>query len=250
MHSIALRKSNAWNEPFQATDVTSVFVVDEDKRVRSALARRLEALGHTVESFATGEEFLRAYDPTRLGCVVCELRLHGLSGISVVEELIGRGVSIPVIILTDYGDTQSAVRALKAGAFDFIEKPIDDAFFPRIAEAIGAHRECEERRREYASVRARFGALTERERQVMCAVISGKANKVVAYDLGLSEKTVEAHRARVMHKLQVGSLAELVRMDALAQLTESTKTNGERASGRLAVVHPIGAAVRSASTAT
>jgi len=249
MHSTALRNGNSWNDPSRADDACGVFVIDEDERARAMLVRKLEALGHTVQSFATGVEFLRAYDTTRIGCVVCELRLRDTSGIVLLEELVGRGVSIPVIILTEYGDTQSAVRALKAGAFDFVEKPIDDDFFPRVDEAIRAHRECEERRRQYASVRARFGALTEREREVMRAVISGKANKVIAYDLGLSEKTIEAHRARVMHKLQVGSLAELVRIDALAELTNS-KTSDGRPAGRLAVVRrPAGDAESHASRA-
>ncbi|HSD10804.1 MAG TPA: response regulator [Candidatus Binatia bacterium] len=229
-------------------DAGCVFVIDEDEGVRRALSWRLGGAGHSVETFATGDDFLRSYDPSRLGCVVSELRLRGLSGIAFVEELAARAVSIPVIILTEYGDTQSAVRALKSGAFDFVEKPIDEGFFPRVAEAIGAHRQCEERRRQYASVRVRFGALTERERQVMRAVISGKANKVIAFDLGLSEKTIEAHRARVMQKLQVGSLAELVRIDALAQLTESARTNGDRAPGRLAVVRRNGAAPSHAAT--
>jgi two-component system response regulator FixJ len=217
MHSIA-RHEALRCEPRQPE--TTVFLIDEDARLRASLAVRLGGPGRSVRPFATAEEFLRSYDADQLGCVVSELRLRGMSGIALTKELARRGSQIPVVILTGYADTASAVLAFKSGAFDFMEKPIDDDFVPRVEEGVAAHRKSSERCRKYAVVRTRFARLTDRERQVMREVIAGKANKLIAYDLGLCEKTVEAHRARVMHKLDVGSLAELVRVDALAGLTE------------------------------
>jgi two-component system, LuxR family, response regulator FixJ len=218
MHSIARHEVRRY-QPLHPSE--AVYLIDEDVRLRASLAFRLSAPGRTVREFGTAEEFLRSYDSDQLGCVVCELRLRGMSGIALADELSRRGSRIPLVILTGYADTPSAVRAFKSGAFDFVEKPIDDNFFPRVEEALDAHRRSSERCRKYAGVRTRFARLTDRERQVMREVISGKANKLIAYDLGLSEKTIEAHRARVMHKLDVGTFAELVRVDTLAGLSES-----------------------------
>jgi FixJ family two-component response regulator len=170
-----------------------------------------------VEAFPSGEDFLEAYRPDRPGCLVLDLRMPGMTGLALQQELKRRSIWLPVIMLTGYGEVSVAVQALQRGAIDFIEKPVDDA---QLITCIDTAFELDAERRRRESLRrtcaSRIDRLTRREREVMSMVVAGKANKVVAYELGISQKTVESHRAKVMSKLEVGSVADLVRLDWLA----------------------------------
>jgi len=194
-----------------------VFVVDNDRSTRDSLAWLLEGAGLRAVTFESAEAFLTACPTDRPGCLVLDVRLPGKSGVVLQEELAELGITLPIIIVTGYADVGTAVRVLKQGAFDFLEKPLDgDTLLGCVREALALdtrrRRACEERER----LCARLARLSARERAVFDQVVQGKANKVVAIEFGISEKTVEAHRARVMHKLGATSLAELVRMDLAA----------------------------------
>jgi two-component system response regulator FixJ len=194
----------------------TVFVVDDDSGTRKAITWLLEAHGRRVEGFASGEAFLQAYRPERSGCLILDLRLPGMSGLALQEELARRKIGLPVIMLTGYGAVSSAVEAMQRGAIEFLEKPVDETvLLQHIDRAFGL--DAERRRREglqHDRV-TRVGRLTRREREVMRLIAAGKPNKEVAWDLGISHKTVEVHRARVMSKLGVRSLADLVRLEWL-----------------------------------
>jgi RNA polymerase sigma factor (sigma-70 family) len=191
----------------------TVFVVDDDQAMRSSLKWLIESVGLGVESFASADEFLRSYYPGRAGCLLLDVRMPGMSGLELQEYLIQHQIEIPVIIITGHGDVHMAVRAMKSGAVDFIEKPFNDEM---LLDAIRNALMLDDRRRETRSAKAaiaeRLEQLTPREHEVMEMVTAGKSNKEIANVLGVSAKTVEAHRARVMEKMQAGSLAELVRM--------------------------------------
>lgn len=190
----------------------TVFVVDDEAAMRDSLRWLLQSVGLSVETYATGEEFLKGYDPQRPGCLVLDVRMPGMSGLSLQEALLARNIHLPVIIITGYAEVPTAVRALKTGAIDFIEKPFsDDVLLERVRQAIEQDRHVREEQAKCAEVEARFAQLTPRERQVMALVINGKANKIIAAELGLSPKTVEVHRANVMSKMGADSVADLVR---------------------------------------
>ena len=196
----------------------TVFVIDDDPATRRAITWLLESNGRRVHVFESGEAFLEAYSCDRSGCLILDLRLPGMSGLALQEELLHRGIPLPVIMLTGFGEVALAVEALRRGAIDFIEKPVDETrLLASIDTAVGL--DAERRRRESLrrSCAYRIGRLTRREREVMTLVVAGKANKVVAYELGISPKTVEVHRARVMSKLEVASLADLVRLEWQAE---------------------------------
>jgi FixJ family two-component response regulator len=197
--------------------VPCVFIVDDDPATRRALTWMLESAGRTVEAFESGNDFLQAYVPGRPGCLLLDLRMPRMTGLALQEELNARGIELPVIMLSGYGEVSVAVQALQRGALDFLEKPVDDTRL--LAQVDRAFAVDNERRREH-SVRqkcsVRLRRLTPREREVMTMVVAGMANKVVAYELGISQKTVESHRARVMSKLEVQSLADLVRLEWIA----------------------------------
>ena len=194
-----------------------VFVVDNDVATCKSLAWLLASTGFTPETFETGEEFLAAYLPEQPGCLILDVRLPGMSGVVLQEELVRADIRIPVIMITGFADVHTAVRVLKRGAFDFIEKPLAaDVLLECVRRAIACDTQQRQARAERDGLVARLSCLTAREREVFDQVVRGKANKVVAIEFGISEKTVEAHRARVMHKLKAGSLAELVRMDLAA----------------------------------
>jgi two-component system, LuxR family, response regulator FixJ len=202
----------------------TVFVVDDDPTARRAITWMLESGGRRVEPFDSGEAFLRAYRPDQSGCLILDLRMPGMSGLALQEELTRRGVGLPVIILTGYGEVAVAVEALQRGAIDFIEKPVDDV---RLQQCIDTAFALDAERRRRESLRrgcaSRIGRLTRREREVMSMVVAGKANKVVAYELGISQKTVESHRARVMSKLEVHSLPDLVRLEWVAMHGDTSR---------------------------
>lgn len=195
------------------SDIPTIFVVDDDDAARDSLEALLVSIGHTVKSFASGNAFLDALEPDWSGCIILDVRMPGLSGPQVQEKLLERKNFLPVIIVTGHGDLPMAVKAMKAGALDFIEKPFnEDVIMEGIAKAL-AHNSAERQRvDEVGQTLARIEALTPREREVMLQVALGHPNKIVAYELGISARTVEIHRARVIEKLKVRNLSELVRL--------------------------------------
>ncbi len=191
----------------------TVFIVDDDPAVRDSLQFLIESVGYRVEAFENARAMIdRCHRPVA-GCLVADLRLPGMSGLDMHDHLRHVGVCLPTIMITGHGDVSAAVRAMHAGALDFIEKPFSDQFLlERITQAVRQDARRREVEGERDALCERYDQLTERERQVMAAVVEGKLNKQVASDLGLSHKTIEVHRAHVMDKMEAKSLAELVRM--------------------------------------
>ena len=190
-----------------------VFVVDDDDAICRSLQLLIEDIGLEVRTCNSAQQFLSDYDPAQPGCLVLDVRMSGMSGLELQSRLCELGIDIPTIIITGHGDVPMAVEAMKAGALDFIEKPIrDQVLLDSIQKAIKADKLAREARKQCADFQARIGALTERERQVMDLLLLGKANKVIAYDLGISQKTVDFHRGNVLSKLDVSSVVDLVRL--------------------------------------
>ena len=190
-----------------------VYVVDDDDAARESLEALLTSFGHSVVAFASGNEFVEAVDESWTGCIILDVRMPGLSGPQVQEILTDRDNSLPVIIVTGHGDLPMAVKAMKAGALDFIEKPFDETIIMDGVTKAMAHNSLERQRSDDCTqTRQRIDALTPREREVMLQVALGHPNKVVAWEMGISARTVEIHRARVVEKLQVRNLSELVRL--------------------------------------
>jgi FixJ family two-component response regulator len=195
----------------------TVYVVDDDAAVRNSLRFLIESAGFRVSTFASAREFLVGYDSDTPGCLVLDVRLPGSSGLDLQQQLVAEGLTIPVIIVTGHGDVPIAVRAMRTGAIDFIEKPYDDqVLLDRIRHAVDLDIKNRRDRTQRQEILARLALLTPREREVLEGVVSGSANKQIAGDLGISTKTVEAHRAHVMEKMRVESLAELVRLVQIA----------------------------------
>ena len=191
----------------------TVFVVDDDPAMRESLSFLVDSVGLEVECFATARDFLDRYDGRRGGCLVLDVRMPGMSGLELQERLADRGIDIPIVMITGFGDVPMAVRALKRGALDFIEKPFTDQdLLDRIHEALERDRNRRAERARKEDIAARIAKLTPREHQVMDCVLAGKPNKVIAAELTLSPKTIEVHRARMMDKMQVASLAELLQL--------------------------------------
>jgi two-component system, LuxR family, response regulator FixJ len=196
-----------------STDAPLVYVVDDDDAVRDSLGMLLNSVGLASEQYASAADFLDAYDPARHSCLVTDIRMPGLSGLELQQRLNDRHAEIPVIFITGHGDVPMAVNAMKAGAVDFIQKPFrDQDLIDRIHKALAQDRERRSEREELRLIRKRLEMLTPRETEVMERVVRGQANKVIALDLGVSQRTVELHRARVMRKLGMRSLADLVRV--------------------------------------
>jgi two-component system response regulator FixJ len=196
-----------------APQTGSVFVVDDDYDVRASLALLLRSVGIEARCFDSAEALLSALAPESAGCVVADVRMPGMSGMELQQELERRGLALPFIFITGHADVPMAVAAMKAGALDFLEKPFSDqALLDRVQAALRLDAARRRERAAHAAVRERLAALTPREREVMERVVAGKPNKIVARELGLSTRTVEIHRARLMEKLGARSLAELVRM--------------------------------------
>lgn len=191
----------------------TVYVVDDDYDVRESLSMLLRSMGLRAAAFASAGEFLGAAGADPEGCLVADVRMPGMSGLELQEELARRGVLLPVIVITGHADVPMAVTAMKGGAVDFLEKPFSDqTLLDRVHGALRLDAERRTRRATAGDLGARLARLTPRERQVLERVVAGKPNKVIARELGLSTRTVEIHRARVMEKMQARSLADLVRL--------------------------------------
>jgi len=189
----------------------TVFVVDDDAAGRQSLSLLVRSMSLNVEVFDSAASFLESYDSERPGCLVLDIRMPGMGGLELQQELEQRNVELPIIFITGHGDVSMAVRAMRAGAIDFLEKPFNDQdLLARINQALEVDAERRRARDELDTLRARLASLTPRERDVMERVVKGQPNKVVAIELGLSERTVEIHRAKVMAKTGSKSLAELV----------------------------------------
>ena len=197
---------------------TTIFIVDDDEAIRDSLAVLLKTVDLNTTTFGSGDEFLEAYDPGWEGCILLDIRMPGTSGIEVQKRLAESGCSIPIIFITGHGDIPMAVEAMHIGAFDFIQKPFrDQDLLDRIDQALTTSDEQEQQSARKKKAQNQFQTLTPREQEVMQFVVHGSANKVIAMDLGVSQRTVEIHRARVMEKMQARSLAELVRMSLLIE---------------------------------
>jgi two-component system response regulator FixJ len=195
-----------------------VFVVDDDPAMRDSLRWLIESTGVQVETFPDAQTFLARIRPELPGCLVLDVRMPGMSGLDLQAELTRRGIGLPTIVLTGHAEVPMAVRAVKAGAIDFIEKPFSDQLLlDRVGQGIEMDREARESRARRADVLRRLSLLTQREREVLDLVVGGRANKEIAATLGLSTKTVEVHRSHVMDKMRASSVAELVRLVLVAQ---------------------------------
>ena len=197
----------------------TVFIVDDDAAVRDSLAALLEAEGFAVEAFASAKAFLAGFAPKEACCVVADIRMPDMDGLELQEEIIRRGWGLPVIIVTGHGDVPLAVRAMKAGAVDFIEKPFDDEVLrASIGRGLAQSRRTRGESALTQEVEVRISQLTAREREVMEHLVAGRPNKVIAHRMDISPRTVEVHRGRVMEKMQARSLSDLVRMALAAKI--------------------------------
>ena len=196
----------------------TVHIVDDDEALRDSLIWLLESEGHTVATYASGEEFLQAWTPELSGCLLLDVRMPGMSGLELFDRLNAQHNTLPVIFITGHGDVPMAVSALKRGAADFIEKPFNDRDMLKLIEqSLAQAREQAASREAGAATARRIEALTSREREVLQLIVGGRLNKQIADELGISIKTVEVHRARVMEKMGVESLAELVQLVLAAE---------------------------------
>jgi two-component system response regulator FixJ len=203
-----------------------VHVIDDDEGVREGLCALLDAKGYVAQPHASCEEFLNGFSADATLCVVADLQMPGMGGLDLQTHLLKNSIDLPFIVITGHGDVPSAVRALKSGAADFIEKPIDGKSFITAVERAVVARRANKTQAEAAHLAyERVAALTPRERDVLCHLVEGNPNKIIAHQLSISPRTVENHRARLMVKMQADSVAELVRMALAAGI--SAKTSGQ-----------------------
>jgi len=191
----------------------TVYVVDDDPSVRAGLSRLLQSMGLTVKTFASAREFLEQTVSEEPGCLIVDLRMPAMNGLELQEQLMTRNLNLPVIFLTGYGTVPASVRAMKRGAVDFLEKPVDDqVLLDAIYQALEKDRGNRHDQAEVKSIQDRLKSLTPREYEVFTLITTGLLNKQVAYELGTAEKTIKVHRARIMEKMHCESLAQLVRI--------------------------------------
>ena len=200
--------------------VPTVFIIDDDRGMRQSIQDLVESVGLRAESFATGEEFLKRKPTNDPSCLVLDVRLPQMSGLDFQRQLAETGMQIPIIFVTAHGDVPMSVRALKSGAVEFLTKPFrDQDLLDAIQQALERDRAERDRQAEIHNLQERYGALTAREREVMALVVSGMLNKQIASEIGASEATVKIHRGNVMHKMQAGSVVDLVRMSDKLKLS-------------------------------
>jgi FixJ family two-component response regulator len=205
------------------TENQMVFVIDDDPSMRTAIKRLIETVGLRVETFRSGREFLASTLPDVPSCLVLDVRLPGLSGLALQRELAERGIQIPVIFITGHGDIPMSVRAMKAGAVEFLAKPFrDQDLLDAVEKALEGDREARRQRAELAALRQHYESLTPREREVMRLVVAGRLNKQIGAELGTTEKTIKVQRGQVMQKMRADSVAELVRMTQKLGLNSPT----------------------------
>lgn len=194
-------------------EALTVYIVDDDLAVRESLADLVDSVGYRFATFANANDFLAEYVPDKTGCLVLDIRMPGMSGLELQQELIRREAVLPIIFITGHGDIPMAVQAIQKGALDFIEKPFrDQDLLDRINQALKSCNQQQDTQQQAQSVKKHIHNLTPREHQVMQMIVEGKPNKVIAIELQLSQRTIEVHRKNVMHKLEAHSLAELVRI--------------------------------------
>jgi FixJ family two-component response regulator len=194
-------------------DVSTVYIVDDDAAVRAALLMLLKSVGLRGTSCASAQEFLSNYHEDQPGCLVLDVRMPGLSGLELQQQLNLRGATLPVLFMTGHADVPMAVEAMQAGAFDFLQKPFrDQDLLDRIQRALQHDHQLRAEQQQSQQLQERYATLTPREVQVMKLMTEGRPNKLMAVDLDLSQRTIEIHRAHVMEKMQARSLAQLVRM--------------------------------------
>jgi FixJ family two-component response regulator len=194
-----------------------ICVVDDDAAARSSLRLLLKSLGLAATAYDSAASFLKSYDPEQPGCLLLDIRMPGMSGLELQQQLNQRGTISPIIFITGHGDVAMAVEAMQHGAFDFLQKPFrDQELLDRVQRAIAKDHEVRATLRGHDAIRQRLESLTAREHEVLDLVTAGAANKVIAHRLGISQRTVEIHRARVMEKMSADSLAQLVHLTLLA----------------------------------
>jgi two-component system, LuxR family, response regulator FixJ len=203
--------------PFEST----VHVIDDDEALRDSLTFLLRTARLDVQSYPSAAAFLEALPEANLSCVITDVRMPGMSGIDLLRRLRERKISVPVIVITGHGDIPLAVEAMRIGAIDFLEKPFDDEVLIASVKAALRQKEGEVKRHgERAEIEGRLAALSNRERDVLGGLVAGRANKQIAFDLGISPRTVEIYRANLMSKMQAGSLSDLVRMALIAEIVD------------------------------
>ncbi|AKH43689.1 two-component system response regulator FixJ [Altererythrobacter atlanticus] len=215
------------------TDARLVHVVDDEEAIRRSLDFLLRTAGYRVERWACGNDFLKGVDPEQPACVLMDLRMPGMEGMDIQEEMARRGINLPLIMLTGHGDVAMAVRAMRAGAVDFLQKPFDrKVILEAVEEAFGllADKEAQRSREEWA--RTQIHALTDREREVLDGLACGYPNKTIAYDLGISSRTVEVYRANLMAKLGVSNFADALRIAFAAGLGSESEWRDAHADSR------------------
>lgn len=194
------------------TEVT-VFVVDDDESIRHSLRYLLESVKLKVETFESADHFLQQVNTDQAGCLILDVRMPGMTGMELQEALLARTSTLPIIILTGHGDVPMAVRAMSKGSFDFVQKPFNGPqLLERVRAAIAHSQQLLADKTSHLEIKSRYETLTRREKEVMEMIIAGKANKVIAYDMEVSMRTVEVHRHRVMEKMQVRSVADLIHL--------------------------------------
>jgi two-component system response regulator FixJ len=198
---------------------STVFIVDDDHEVRNAIQLLMESVGLRVETFASAQEYLDQFNPDDHGCLILDVRMAGMSGLELQARLAAEQSHPSIVIITGHGDVPMAVRAIQGGAVDFLEKPFNDqALLDSVHRAIEKDLSQRGEALKLADIRARLERLTPREREVLELVIAGQRNKVIAIDLGVSQSTVEAHRAKVMEKMEAATLSDLMRMMLILEL--------------------------------